>query len=185
MLFRQRRQLSFWETARLYMWPRRSFARSLRYFGKRLLRIPAHPHNVSLGFAIGVFFACSPLYGLHIVFALFFAWIFSANIAAAAFGTLLANPVTIPLLFSAAYETGRRVLPLSHKAVSMDILWEQMRAWDFSGLSVAALQICAGSVLWGGILAILAYILAYKATKRFRRERLRRLNLPHLLKYVP
>lgn len=180
MLFRQRKQPSRGERLRLLLWPRRSFSRSLRYLGKRLLRIPAKPHIVALGLAIGVFFAATPLYGLHILFAMFFAWAFSANIAAAALGTILANPLTIPFIFSATYETGRLVLPLAHKAMPMPVLWEQLQGLNFSGLSGVLFQISVGSLLWGAALALLAYIGAYQATKRFQHERQARLKSRHV-----
>lgn len=178
MLFRQRKQPNLWGRIRLCLWPRRSFSRSLRYLGKRLLRIPASPHIIALGLAIGIFFAATPLYGFHILFAVFFAWILSANIAAAALGTVLANPLTIPFIFSATYETGRLILPIKHKSIAMPALWEQLQDLHFSGLAPVLLQISAGAVFCGLILAFAAYFAAFRMTKRFQTERKKRLAAP-------
>ncbi|KAA6206627.1 MAG: DUF2062 domain-containing protein [Candidatus Tokpelaia sp.] len=180
MLFRQKKQPNLWGKIRLYLWPRRSFSRSLRYLGKRLLRIPARPHIVALGLAIGVFFAVTPLYGFHILLAVFCAWICSANIAAAALGTVLANPLTIPFLFGAAYETGRLILPIAHKAAPIPVLWVELQKLNFSNLSGVLFQISVGSLLLGIILAALAYIGAYTATRHFRRQRQKRIHARYL-----
>jgi len=180
MLFRQRKQPDLWGKIRLFLWPRRSFSRSLRYLGKRLLRIPAQPHIVALGLAIGVFFAVTPLYGFHIVLAVCCAWVCSANIAAAAIGTVLANPVTIPFLFSASYETGRLVLPLAHKAAPIPVLWGELQKLNFSNLSGALFQISVGSLLLGLVLAALAYMSAYMATRHFREQRQKRIYARYL-----
>ncbi|HMM65076.1 MAG TPA: DUF2062 domain-containing protein, partial [Mesorhizobium sp.] len=38
MLFKRRETESLWERLRVWLWPRRSFSRSLQYFSKRILR---------------------------------------------------------------------------------------------------------------------------------------------------
>jgi len=157
MLFRRRKPESLMEKIRLCLWPRRSFGRSARYFGKRLLRIPASPHIIALGFAIGIFFASTPLYGFHILCAIFFAWVFSANMAAAALGTAL-------------------VLPISDKSAPIPVLLQDLHNRDFSGIVPALFQISVGSALIGLILAGGAYLLAFYAVRRAQNERLRRLK---------
>jgi len=176
MLFRRRIPETLQQKIRLCLWPRRSFARSARYFGRRLLRIPASPHIIALGFAIGIFFASTPLYGFHILCALFVAWILSANMAAAALGTVLANPFTIPFLFSAAYETGRLVLPISDKSAPIPVLLQDLHNRDFSGLAPALFQISVGSALIGLALAAAAYMLSFYMVRRAQSERGRRLK---------
>ncbi|TIN70311.1 MAG: DUF2062 domain-containing protein, partial [Mesorhizobium sp.] len=41
MLFRRRKPDGLYERVRTYLWPRRSFSRSLQYFSKRILRLKA------------------------------------------------------------------------------------------------------------------------------------------------
>ena len=54
--------------------PQKSYLRSLRYFGKRILRIRATPHALALGSATGIFAAFSPALGLsHFLLALLLA----------------------------------------------------------------------------------------------------------------
>jgi len=175
MLFRRRKQVNIWERLRILLWPRRSFSRSLRYMGKRVLRIPDRPHVVALGLAIGVFAAFTPLYGLHIILSIVVAWLLSANVAAAAIGTAFANPLTIPFIFSATYELGRAVLHAGNRSIPMREFFDLLHDWNFAELWIVFLQLFVGSVILGSIAAVLAYILAYKATTRFRRRRSDRL----------
>src|SRR5690606_26323749 len=92
MLFRSRHKPSFSEKTRLLLWPRRSFSRSFRYYGKRIMRITASPHAIAAGLAIGVFAAFTPFFGFHFIIAVILAYLLAGNIGAAALGTAVANP---------------------------------------------------------------------------------------------
>ncbi len=109
MLFRRRKPADFREKLRLALWPRRSFARSARYFAKRVLRLRATPHAIAAGVAAGVFASFFPV-GLHLVFALAVAWLVAGNLVAAALGTAVGNPLTLPVMWSASYEVGSMIL---------------------------------------------------------------------------
>jgi uncharacterized protein len=98
---------------RLMLWPRRSFSRSFRYFGKRLVRLRASPHSIAIGLAAGIFAACSPLLGLHIVIALALAWTLSGNLVAAALGTAFCNPLTFPFIIAGDVKMGALILHTS------------------------------------------------------------------------
>ncbi|EJF90629.1 DUF2062 domain-containing protein [Bartonella tamiae] len=181
MLFRRRKPMTFFERVRVWLWPRSSFSRSLRYMGKRILRIRATPHRVALGLAIGVLAGCSPLFGLHIIIALIFAWILRGNMAAAALGTLLSNPLTFFPIVAADYKLGHKMLslfghvdeiPLSEiksmfDGVTLSQGWSLlMEAWD----SVMKPMLLGGAIL-GLALGAVAYIFAYRATFNFQKKR--------------
>jgi hypothetical protein len=153
------------------VWPRRSFSRSFRYIGKRVLRIPATPHMVALGLAIGIFSAFTPLYGFHVIFSIFVAWTMSANIAAAVIGTAFANPLTIPFIFSATYELGYIFLPTRRASLSIYAFLELLHERIFEQLLQVFLQLIIGSFILGGAAALIVYILALKATTHFRIRR--------------
>ncbi|UVK38083.1 DUF2062 domain-containing protein [Mesorhizobium sp. AR10] len=109
MLFRRRKPDGFFERVRTYLWPRRSFSRSLQYFSKRILRLKATPHAVAAGVAAGVFASFFPL-GFHFVIAFAVSWVIAGNLVAAALGTAVGNPLTFPLLWGASWETGKLIL---------------------------------------------------------------------------
>ncbi|AQS41937.1 MAG: Hypothetical protein BHV28_12520 [Candidatus Tokpelaia hoelldobleri] len=173
MLFRRKKTPDLWERVRIWLWPRRSFARSLRYLGKRILRMQASPHAIALGLAIGIFAAFTPLYGFHIILAMVIAWLFSGSVASAAIGTMIANPLTIPLIFSATYALGRTIAGIGAdvEPLPFDEFFVLFVDHDFTRLWDALLQLLIGSAVLGGVVAALSYVLAFKATRRFRNRR--------------
>lgn len=110
MLFKRRIAESYWERFRVWLWPRRSFSRSLQYFSKRILRLRATPHAVAAGVAAGVFASFFPL-GLHFVIAAAVCWLIAGNLVAALLGAAVGgNPLTVPILWGASWETGKLIL---------------------------------------------------------------------------
>ena len=106
MLFRRREPESRWARFCTFLWPRRSFRRSYQYFVKRVIRLDASPHAVAAGFAAGVFASFTPFVGFHFVMAFAVAYLIAGNMAAAALGTAVGNPLTFPLIWGATYEVG-------------------------------------------------------------------------------
>lgn len=88
------------------VWPRMGWQRTLRYWGRQLMRISGSPHAVAAGAAAGMFAAFSPLFGLHYIIAASLAFLFGGSILAAAAVTTLANPLTLPMFWAASYEVG-------------------------------------------------------------------------------
>lgn len=181
MLFRRRKPVSFLERIRLWFWPRRSFARSMKYYGKRLLRISATPHQVALGLAIGILAASSPLFGLHIILAGIITWLLRGNVAAAILGTMLSNPLTFLPIVMIDYKLGHFCFALFGNVDEIPLA--QIRAM-FEGLSVSqawgilleAWDTVMKPILFGGLilglfLGSFAYICAYRATARFQKHR--------------
>ncbi len=181
MLFRRREPIDFVTRIRLWLWPRRSFSRSFCYIHKRILRISATPHEVALGVAVGVFLACSPFFGLHIILAIFFSWLLRANFAAAIIGTIFSNPLTFLLIVMADYKVGYFCLSLFSDVKEISL--SQIRAL-FNSLTLSNLSLLfkgawdtimspmiLGGTLLGIVLGGLSYIGVYRATIRFKQKR--------------
>ncbi len=110
MLFRRRDDESAWARLRVWLWPRRAFSRSFQYFSKRILRLKATPHAIAAGVAAGIFASFFPL-GLHFVVAAAVCWLIAGNLVAALLMAAVGgNPVTVPLLWGASWETGKLIL---------------------------------------------------------------------------
>lgn len=107
MLFRRRKPIGAAEKVRIFFWPRRSFARSFQYFGKRILRLTATPHAIAAGVAAGIMASWTPFLGFHFIIAAALAYIFAGNIIASALGTAFGNPLTFPFIWTATYKVGR------------------------------------------------------------------------------
>jgi len=173
MLFRRRKPVSLWERVRIGLWPRRSFSRSFRYMGKRIVRISATPHAIALGLSIGVCAAFTPFFGFHIILAVLVAWFLSANIAAAAIGTALSNPLTVPFIFGMTYALGRMIFNMGdiQEPISMREFFQMLEERDFADLWEIFVQLLIGSAVLGALAGLLTYVVALNATWRFRRAR--------------
>lgn len=106
MLFRRRKPATIGERIRTYLWPRRSFSRSIQYFAKRVLRLTASSHAIAAGVAAGVFASFSPFLGFHFIMAVVLAYLLAGNLVAAVVGTGVGNPLTFPFIWAGSYELG-------------------------------------------------------------------------------
>ncbi|MFE0013871.1 DUF2062 domain-containing protein [Mesorhizobium sp. NPDC059054] len=176
MLFKRRKAESFGERLRVWLWPRRSLSRSLRYYAKRVVRLKATPHAVAAGVAAGVFASFFPL-GLHFVVAAAVCWLVAGNLVAAAIGTALGNPLTMPFLWGASWETGKLILHehLPHKRVPQH-LGAMMEHLSLSQLWEPVLKpMTIGAVPLGLLTGCVAYGLTRWGMTAFRERRRRRL----------
>ncbi len=110
MLFGRKKPVTWGETIRVSLWPRRSWGRSAKYVSKRVLRLTASPHAVSAGVAAGIFASFTPLLGLHFIIAFVVAYIIAGNFLAAASGTFFGNPLTFPFIWASTYNLGNFIL---------------------------------------------------------------------------
>ncbi|HRY05982.1 MAG TPA: DUF2062 domain-containing protein [Hyphomicrobiaceae bacterium] len=121
MLFQRRQRPGFTERIRVWLWPRRSWSRSLRYVLIRIVRLRANPHSLALGCAAGVFAACTPLIGGQIVLAAMLALTLRANIPAAILATFFGNPLSWPVIWAATYVAGAHMIGESSLASVGDL----------------------------------------------------------------
>ncbi len=177
MLFKRRETESLWERFRVWLWPRRSFSRSLQYFSKRILRLKATPHAVAAGVAAGVFASFFPL-GMHFIIAAVVCWLIAGNLVAALLGAAVGgNPLTVPLLWGASWEAGKVILhrhaPLH--GVPAD-LGGMMQHLSFAQLWRPVLEpIAVGAVPLGLAAGVVAYGITRWGMNTFRKQRRRRL----------
>ncbi len=177
MLFRRRKPADFRERVFTLLWPRRSFWRSAQYFAKRVLRLSATPHAIAAGVASGVFVSFLPFLGLHFVLAAVFAWIMAGNLIASAFGTVIGNPVTFPIIWAATYKIGRAILGHGGAGEANPVhLGHKLSHFEFWQLWDPLLKpMTVGGVPLGMAFAIFFYLLTRWGVAAFRRQRQLRL----------
>ncbi len=133
MIFKRRERLPFWNRVRGFFAPKKGWRRGFEYIGRRVQRLPDTPHNIALGFACGAFASFTPLFTLHIALAVGLAWLFRSNLIAAAFGTVVGNPITFPFIAASSLKLGNWMLGLEtgveevgHLTIAyvMDNFWE-------------------------------------------------------------
>jgi uncharacterized protein (DUF2062 family) len=162
---------------RTWLWPRRSFSRSLQYFSKRILRLKATPHAVAAGVAAGVFASFFPV-GFHFVIAAVLCWVIAGNLVAAALGAVFfGNPLTFPLLWGASWETGKLMLrdrlpahgPPAH-------LGAMMKHLSFAQLWEPVLKpMIIGAIPLGLAFGLVFYVVTRWGMTVFREQRRKRL----------
>jgi uncharacterized protein len=171
MLFRRRIAPKFTERLRVALWPRRSWARSIRYMVLRLKRLPASPHRIALGFATGVFAVFTPFLGLQLIIGVMLAWTLRGSTFASLVGSFAGNPLPYPAIWLSTYNVGTtlvdgpatlRLIDLQNRAeaVGVAVNHASLNAVTIAlqNLWTLVKPMAAGSLPIGGIAAILAYV---------------------------
>ncbi|WP_152045416.1 DUF2062 domain-containing protein [Aureimonas psammosilenae] len=177
MLFRRRVKPTWKERVRIWLWPRRSWRRSLSYLKKRVLRLNATPHAIAAGVAAGIFATFTPFIGFHFLLAFAIAYLVAGNMASAALGCGAGNPLTYGPIWASTYEIGRWMLgddnaagsapaSLGHVLMNMDI-------WDIWQPIIKPMLI--GGIPLGIGFGLLSYGLVYLAARSFQGHRARRM----------
>jgi hypothetical protein len=86
--------------------------RLIRYFEYKVLHIDDSPHKISLGLAIGMFVAWSPLLGLHLLIVIVLSMLLRANKFAALVSVWVSNVFTLFIIYYPSYIVGRTVCRL-------------------------------------------------------------------------
>ena len=176
MLFRRRNRPTHVERLRGAVWPRHSWARSTRYFGKRVLRLTATPHAIAIGFAAGAFASCTPLIGFHFLTAFALAWILRGNMIAAALGTSIGNPLTFPFIWAFTYKIGQWVLYGQAPDADPHAVHAQFQSSLFAksldSLLPMVKPMFIGAVPMGLVLGTASYFIVYKSVEVYQRRRM-------------
>lgn len=170
MLFRRRTAESLFERLRVFLWPRRSWARSTRYVIHRVRRLSATPHAVALGFAAGVFVSATPYVGFHMLMASAVAWIIGGSIVSAILGTFIGNPLTYPLFWVSSYEVGHLILGGGPHKAPLD-LWDGDFQSSLDQIWPLLKPMTLGAMPIGLALGALAYILVKPAVNAYQHRR--------------
>ena len=197
MLFDRRDPEPFGERLKVWLWPRRSWSRSVRYIKSRVWRLAGSPHSIALGFVVGVFVSFTPYLGLHFLIAGLIAWMLGGSIIASALGTFFGNPLTFPLIWGSTYKLGNVLLGDSGQAAPVDLsegiihpsydsLWSYIVSIfsSFDQLWMLLKPMTLGALPLGLIMAFILYfpvrtaVQAYQESRRKRIAR-RRHNLAH------
>jgi len=177
MLFRRREPASFSERVRTLLWPRRSFARSFRYYSRRVLRLSATPHAIAAGIAAGVFVSFTPFLGFHFVLAGIVAWLIGGNLIASALGTAIGNPLLLPAIWASTFELGRLILYGRGGHVAGQIHFgHALSQLDFASIwKPLLLPMTVGSLVEGTAVALCFYMLTLWGARGFQQRRRDRL----------
>jgi len=144
----------------------------------KVLHLGDSPHRTALAFAVGLFIAFTPTYGLHTASALFCAWAFRLNLVALLVGAFVNNPWTILPIIGASMAVGLLLVPVGAMPPidwndfasrmlwdQFHMLWEQFRPY--------LIPFVLGHTLLGIIASGVGYVVVHTAIIRFREHQAR------------
>ncbi len=91
--------------------PHGRISQLLRKLFRWLLTLRGSPESIGLGVAIGIFVACSPLLGIHVLMAIILSTLLGANRPAALATSFLNNPATFVPIYVLEYWVGSLFWP--------------------------------------------------------------------------
>jgi hypothetical protein len=146
----------------------------------KLFKINDTPQKIALGLGLGVFSGVIP--GIGPLTALFLAFIFRANRAAALLGTLLTNTWSSFLTFILSIRIGSAIIGISWKGVygAWMFLIKDFHFYRLFELSVlqVILPVVLGYLVIAVVFGILTYLLTLLILKLKRNEDKSRTDLP-------
>ena len=135
---------------------------------RQILHLGDSPRRTALAFAIGVFIAFSPVYGLHTISVFLFAWAFRLNVVAMLAGSLVNNPWTLLPILGSTMWVGLTVLPtsapppLNWSQFTFQMLWSQLQPFF--------LPFVVGATLLGILASLVAYPLVLVGLQRYHKH---------------
>ena len=143
--------------------------RTIDYFRGKIreaLHLGETPQRTAVAFAVGVFIAFTPTYGLHCASAVFLAWAFRMNFPALLVGTLINNPWTVAPILGATMWTGFSLLGMPE---APDVSWESLSIFTLSdSIRPFILPFTLGALTLSVLGALLAYPLGLLVIARYR-----------------
>jgi uncharacterized protein (DUF2062 family) len=126
----------------------------------RFVKTKDTPHNIALGFAIGIFYGLFPLAG--VIFTLMTAMIFRANKIAAIIGVFVTNTWMSAILALPSVKLGAKIFGLNWQ-----IAWQDIRRYLFMADIKDVINVLSGDVLLPTLVGFLIIALGIAAVGYF------------------
>lgn len=140
------------------------------YFRERIrsiFQLNDTPHRLALAFAVGVFIAFSPLIGLHLLSCLLVAWAFRLSKLVLITAAFINNPWTIVPMYGFCIWFGSKIM--GREIAMPQIAWNELTLSSAYGVIQPYLwPFIAGTLVLGGMAALVAYGLIYWLILRYR-----------------
>ena len=134
---------------------------------KEALHLGETPQRTAVAFALGVFIAFTPTYGLHCASAVFLAWAFRLNFPALLVGSLINNPWTIAPIVGTTMWTGFFLLG---RPEAPDVAWKNLSIITiYESVLPFILPFTLGALTLSVLGALLAYPLGLLVIARYRK----------------
>ncbi len=179
MLFKRRNRAPLLESLRIFLWPRRSWSRSVNYIMLRVNRLSGSAHAIALGCAVGIFVSYTPIMGFHFLAAAVLAYVLGGNMLASALGTFFGNPLTFPFIWASAFKFGNWILgnEASKFKVSelLDTFSHGLLYAIENAFSIYIKPMMIGGIPLGFIAAFFGYFIIRNLVEKYQAARLKKL----------
>lgn len=122
--------------------------------------IKTHPHEIALGFAIGVFISTMPTPGFNILVGLLLLFFIRMNKISLLAGLALVNPFLTPLIYSTELRIGQLFIPYNPIA---DVAW-----YSWQNLFANIKPFLIGALILATCLAIMSYAVLFLITFNYQ-----------------
>lgn len=139
----------------------------------RFIKIRGDPHDIGLGFALGIFIGLTPTMGLQIALAIFFAALLKWNKISAILAVWVTNPFTAPFIYSSTYLVGAKILGRNNGLNFPDEFSVKLILNILSNAPKIFGTMVLGGVIIGIPLSIISYFVTFYAVRKYR-ENVRR-----------
>jgi len=133
----------------------------------RMRQLEGNPHYIALGMGVGIFISMTPIIPLQTIVAVTLAFLVRGSKSAAALGTWLSNPLTIPLVYYADYKLG--CVLLNCQTIVENIAFDSFSQLMGLGLEVTSAMLL-GSLVIGLVLGVAAYFITFRVFASIRRQ---------------
>ena len=135
---------------------------------REALHLGETPQRTAAAFALGVFIAFTPTYGLHTASVVFLAWALRLNFPAILAGSLINNPWTVVPILGATMWTGFFLLGTQDVP---DVSWSHLSITTlYETVLPFILPFTLGALTLGVLGALLAYPLGLFLIARYRKQ---------------
>lgn len=132
---------------------------------RQIFSIRESPRRIASAFALGVFIGMSPLFGIHTVLGIAFAWVLKLNRLVTLVGVYITNPWTIVPIYTFGTWLGARMLGIDDILPEID--WAHLSfsvlIRDFRPL---LMPFILGNTVLGLVSAVISYAIVFKAVKK-------------------
>lgn len=135
---------------------------------REALHLGETPRRTAVAFALGVFIAFTPTYGLHTASVVFLAWALRLNFPAILAGSLINNPWTVVPILGATMWTGFFLLGIQDVP---DVSWSHLSITTlYETVLPFILPFTLGALTLSIVGALLAYPLGLFVIARYRQQ---------------
>jgi uncharacterized protein len=146
--------------------------RLARYNFLRIIRTKGTPHSTALGMGVGVFVGFLPIIPFQTAVALTVSFALRCGKVSAVLGTLVTNPLNIPIMYYLFYKLGSFFFPVGHH--SFDPRHIELASLFHKGWEVV-LSMFIGGLLFAIPGSVGAYFLTLFTIRRYHALRAQRL----------